>query len=999
MLSLEKYMRYCVSLIFSAYAYSQCAMSGADDARHCVRVHLSRIEFDTALLTTSDKRRVHGPELMVFGTPNTFDTPNGPTYTIDLPCGARHAVINGPLAIELMLHPWFSREAGAVIPPSAGLVFELTARHCKSDRKEEVCHTYAYGVLPFVRLTEMAAMAPGSAPPVLFTLSDRPMQFELEFAKRALNMGARSEEFEKLSRLQQAFMRASGGAECFERLRVALHDVRVELPAHVRAYTPSPRASLGLAQVSDFHAEDFAFVGSSARAKQAVTRLRRLFDQQRDVTYAPYGGTKPFEGCVAMDEMWKNFFVPMYKRGCDVDEPSALALMCTWFDRRVPERLFSHLLRTQLTVHCMSVERFTRCLRGVLAAHGTWVAEAPDEHRHGDEKHARSREWRDDPHFVDKHQLTVDEHRALGFVVLALTSLANACCYTTDFAEIARMNDQAMQEPAVGAKVPNARDVMQGVEEIVTEQFETAPLRVRAIDCEDGAAWFMRLWHSLVTNLGSWRDPVVALAAQVMDLYLVCINKMHCGECHIMPTLYLRDYALGMMKLGYQSQMARQHTESERKMWLRGVEETCLWPAYMYEGSHPGSLGHRKDVHMLLAQNKPVQWPIPHVLYAEPTRVSPSDQMPADTFAVSDDDQMARKHARHDMRMSAVDQLQETDVELFAGFEPYITFPQMIDTVDALQNPMELSRFYRGFIIGCTIPPVYKLVQEDLRDSLGRPDGALIMRRSEQALRQARYFADVAYNHRAKPNTFGVYHAQVAGNDPQVCLVPYAPLDLEMLLWVAHVHGVEPPVLPGRVAEHLERVPLDQLGQFEKLPHIEASKPLQQLLAKGDRFRQIVWDSHNPDDPMHALAEADKSLSKCVDLRFLPHNGSMDPELLLRAVQSAPKHLCKALFVRRIPLAIAPAPSKHTHMGDDDNSQINNMLCDLQLQHLDVTQMVHFIDNKQALVDLARQRQCLERYTPQQWSALRHHMGAQIRHAPLYLNFVCLACEPDAAKG
>lgn len=982
--------------------------SGLVSAR-TVRVEVARVEFDTAFLTTSDKRRVHGPELMMFGTPNTFHTPNGPTYAIDLPCGARHAEFGRPLVFELVLQPWFSREATSMIPPTAGLVFELTARHCKSDRQEEVCHTYAYGVLPFARLTEMSAITTKGtrSPPLTFTLSDRPMQFEMEFAKRALAAGARSDEYVKLSNLQQAFLRSSGGSECFERLRVTMHGVRVVLPLGIRPYTPSPAASLATrgatTGLANFHAEDFAFIGSSARAKQALTRLRRLFDQQRDVTYTPYGGAEPFKGFKAMDEMWKNFFVPMYKRGCDVDEPSALALMCTWFDQPVPERLFSHLLRAQLTLHCMSPERFTRCLRGVLAAHGTWVAEAPDEHRQGDERHARARQWRDDPQFVDKHQLSVEEHRALGFIVLALTSMANACCYTTDFAEIARMNDQAVRQDSRKSAVPSdAGRVAQDVEEIVTEQFETAPLRVRAIDCEDGAAWFMRLWFALVTNLGTWSDPVVALAAQVMDLYVVCINKMHCGECHIMPTLYLRDYALGVMTLGYEQGMSANHTSSERQMWMRGIQETCLWPSYMYDGPYPGSLGHRTDVQLLLQKNTPVQWPVPHVLYAEPTRVSPSDQMPADTFQVADDDQMARKHARHDMRMSAVDQLQQVDVELFAGFEPYITFPQMIDTVDALQNPMELSRFYRGFVIGCTIPPVYKLIQADLRDSLGRNDGALIMRRSEQALSRARYFADVAYFDRSKARTFGVYHAQVAGNDPNVSMIPYAPLDLELLLWVAHVHGVEPPVLPGRLPRHLERVPLEQLGQFETLPHIESFAQLKQLCERGVCFRQIVWNSHQLGDDTEsrrvAVQDTAGELGHCVDLRFLPHNGCMDPELLLRAVQRAPKHLCKALFVRRIPLAVAPAFMNQARMDDDDDTQLTNMLRDLHLDNIDVTQMVQFIDNKQKLVDLARARGCYERYTPQQWNALRHHMGAEVRRAPLYLNYVCLACEPDAAS-
>lgn len=1000
-----------------------------DDARK-VRIEVARVVFKIASLATSEKRLVHGPELLVFGTDNTFETPNGPTYTIDLPCGARHAEFDKPLAIDLMLHPWFSNDTTTMMPPNAGLAFELTARHCKSDRQEEVCHTYAYGVLPFARLTEMSSVAANKGmrvPPLTFTLNDRPMQFELEFAKRALTAGVRTEEYEKLSRLQQAFLRTSGGAECFERLQVTLHGVRVTLPPGVRPYTPpslttmmlsSAAAPASTAPTSNFHAEDFAFIGSSARSKQAAERLRHLFEQQRDATYAPYGSQAPFKDYRAMDDIWKNFFVSVYKRGCDVEEPTALALMCTWFTQPVPERLFSHLLRAQLTVHCMSVERFVHCLRGVLATHGRWVADAPKERRHDNEKsNARMREWqRNDPQFTtaDKRQLSVDEHRALGFIVLALTSMANACSYTTDFGEIARVNDDmaAKWDPNKGSSAPDAATtattaVVREVDEIVTEQFETAPLRVRAIDCEDGAAWFMRLWLALVSNLGNWSDPVVALAAQVMDLYVVCINKMHCGECHIMPTLYLRDYALGMMTLGYNKGMSANHSTAERKLWMRGIRETCLWPAYMYDGPYVGSVGHRTDAHQLLLQagktGSAVQWPIPHVLYAEPTRVSPSDQMPADTFSVSDDDQMARKHARHDMRMSAVDQLQNIDVDLFAGFEPYITFPQMIDTVDALQNPMELSRFYRGFIVGCTIPPVYKLVQMDLRDSLGRSDGALIMRRTEQALSRARYFADVAYNHRAKPRTFGVYHAQLAGNDPQVSTIPYAPLDLELLLWVATVHGVEPPVLPGRVPRHLENVPLDQLGQFETLAHIESHAELRQLCAQGVRFRQMLWNTHQRGDDVGAKLQpteeepiVDDELQHCVDLRFLPHNGCMDPDLLLRAVQCAPKHLCKALFVRRIPLGVAPAFENHAHLGDDDDSRISEMLRDLRLQNLDVTQMVHFVDNKRALVDLARQYQCLERYTPQQWNALRHYMGAAVRAAPLYLNYVCFACEPNS---
>jgi len=701
-----------------------------------------------------------------------------------------------------------------------------------------------------------------------------------------------------------------------------------------------------------------------------------------------------------MDSMWQSYFVPKYKRGCGIDEPSALALMCTWFDRRVPERLFSHLLRAQLTVHGMSIDRFLQSLRGVLAAHAKWVESAPERHRTGPAKHARMDEWQRDSSLSDKQQLTVDEQRCLGFVVAALTSMANACCYTTDFAEIAKLS-----VGGVSNKEKNSSQAVQGIEEIVTEQFETAPLRVRAIDCEDGAAWFMRLWFSLVTNLGAWNDPVVALSAHVMDLYVVCINKMHCGECHIMPTLYLRDCALGMLLTGYSSAMAKEHSDVENKRWFNGIYQTCLWPSYMYQGGCPGSVGHRTDVIDMMKRANgdctSIKWPIPHVLYAEPTRASPSNQMPTDTYENSDSDQVHRRRAKHQLRMSAVDCLSRVDMDTFGGLEPYITFPSMISTEEALANPLSLSRFYRGFVMGCMIPPVYRLVLDDLNQSLGRSDGLLHMTRTEQALQQARFFADVSYYDVSKPKTFGVYHVQVAGNDPHVCAIPYAPLDLELLLWVAHVHGVEPPVLPGRLPSHLERVPLECLGQFETVPHVVSFAPLEQILHDGDRYRELLLMSNNDNDGVNAidgsvLSEKDRALQQCVDVRFLPHNGSMSGAYVHHAAKSASGSICRGVYVRRIPLAVAPQPSHHISITDDDASALQSMMSDLHLKFLDATQMVPLVDNKKKLLELAQQYGVLERYTPQQWNALRHYMGAQVRHAPLYLNYVCFAS--DAPK-
>jgi hypothetical protein len=973
------------------FGTTQSLSSMSGDSSREVRLQFSRIEFDTALLVTSEKRKVHGPTLYLFGTPNVFEPTNGPSYTIDLPCGARHAVLDNPPVVELKLQPWFPKNQ-SVLPHVAGLVFELTARHCKSDRQQEVCHTYGYGVLPLSQLfaAKRSSSDSRSSMIVPFVLVDRPLEFEVDFAKRAIEAGAQSEEFDKLSRLRQAFLRASGGAECFERMRVIFHNPRIEMPSGISEMPSLPPTANALVSMKhDFQASDFDFIGSSMKAQQAMKRLKQVFEQQRDRTYEPYGGTGAFEGYRAMDSMWKNYFVPAYKRGCGVDEPSALALMCTWFDRRVPERLFSHLLRAQLTVHGMSVERFLYSMRGVLTAHATWVAEAIDNHVSGTKRHTHvAADWKDDPAFIDKHQLSVDEQRCLGFVVAALTSLANACCYTTDFAEIAKIND--MQKDRTNPAQP----VVQGVEEIVTEQFETAPLRVRAIDCEDGAAWFMRLWFSLVTNVGSWSDPVVALAAQVMDLYVVCINKMHCGECHIMPTLYLRDYALGMLKAGYKTTTGRKHSTAEAKRWLRGIHQTCLWPAYMYQGSHPGSLGHRMDVDRMLVSNKPIHWPIPHVLYAEPTRTSPSNQMPLDTYVNSDKDQVARRQGKHYMRMRAVDQLNRTDMETFGGLEPYVTFPQMISTERALQNPLELSRFYRGFIVGCMIPPVYRLLQQDMQDSLGTLDGVLRTSRTEQALQEAHYFADVSYHHRAHPNTFGVYHVQVAGNDPQVSLIPYASLDLELLLWVAHVHGVEPPVLPGRLPEHLQKVPLEALGQFETVPHIENYPPLRGLLNDGERFRHLLYGAKLGEQS----SEQDQMLQECIDVRFLPHNGSMKGDLLHRAVTRAPQEFCRAIFVRRIPLAIAPEPAVHGTISEDDSSALQAMVEELHLAHLDATQLVPLVDNKSRLMELARHYDLVDRYSVKQWDALRHHLGALVRHAPLYLNYVCLACSTESSS-
>lgn len=971
------------------------------DSSHKVRLQFSRIEFDTALLVTSEKRRVHGPQLVIFGTPNVFETNNGPLYTVDLPCGARHAVLEKPPVIELTLKNWFPTE-NACLPQLSGLAFELTARHCKSDKQQEVCHTYGYGVLPLAQLitaVKSFSRALGDTieyvaeAPLTFNLIDRPMQFEVQFAQEAIKAGANSEEYTKIIGLQRAFAKVSKGAECFDRIRITLHGARLELPTGILpCFAAIPRALGGKHAGEDAlpirHFEEFAFLGTSAAANKAAARLKHVFEQQRDRTYAPYGGEGLFKGYTAMDPMWKSFFVPAYKRGCGVDEPSALALMCTWFDRRVPERLYSHLLRAQLSVHGMSTTYFERCLRGILATHHAWVMQAQAKYRPGPANFARKSLWSNDNTATELRTLKVDEQRSLNFIVSALTSMANACCYTTDFAEIARINSTSGGAPSV-----------QGVEEIVTEQFETAPLRVRAIDCEDGAAWFTRLWLCLVTHRNSWNDPLVTLAAHVMDLFVVSINKMHCGECHIMPTLYLRECAYAMMMVGIKaSGMAANFSDSSRQMWMKGIYDTCFWPSYMYHDDREGAVGFRTDIEGQLQQGLIVQWPIPHVLYAEPTRASPSNQMPTDTFHNSDDDEVRRRHAKHSMRIDTMDMLGSKDIENFGGLEPYITYPSMIDTATALKKPLELSRFYRGFVMGCFIPPVYRLVQLDLQQCLGHMDDRPVLTRTVEALAHAHYFADVSYFDHSKPKTFGVYHVQIAGNDPHASMIPYAPLSLELLLWVAHVHGVEPPVLPGRLPEHLERVPLEQLGQFERVPHVEEYGPLRDLLRDGERYRQLLYDAQNACEGANAssvpcLSDNDRALQRCIDVRFLPHNNAMDGAFIHQTVQNAIGKVCRAVFVARIPLAVAPQPNHYSTMNDDDYSALKEMMREMQLEHLDATQMVPLIDNKQSLLDLAHQYGIFERYSTKQWNALRHYMGACVRHAPLYLNFVCMACE------
>lgn len=941
------------------------------DTAHTVLIHCERIEVRMRSLPTSSKRHVHGPDLLVYGSPNVFRVYNEPQHTWSLPCGAQHVRLDNPAPMHFVLHEEFVGRAEVFMDPLACLGFELMSRHCKSDRGEEVSHKYGYGQLPLAQLHRCSKSngdGDGGSDSVSVVLVDRPAEFEVVYATNVCkdnnNNGKGAEQSPEdlvtLLKLHDSYRSTHDDHDFFERAVVTFVRPRVQLPSdHVRLDWRNAADAVHSTDMSDPYYWDF--LGRGANSVRAFDRLRRVMSDHRERTYDPYAGRERFSGTSAMDKMWANYFVPTYRLGCGVDVPSALALMCTWFNAEPQERLYSHLLRAQLTRNGMSVQQYMDGCRAVLAVHGTWANEAADEHRSGNERHRRSTDLpADDPRFTHRHLLQHGERRALDYAVQALASMAAACCYTTDFAEVPRSG--------------LANDVLQ----IVTEQFETAGLLTHAIDCEDGAAWVYRLWLHLVRFKGRWQDPVVALTARMLDLYVVSIQKMHCGECHILAVFWLRDYAYASMRAGYEHAVCKLDNAEERQRWEQGIRDTCLWPAYMYQGSEPGSLGHRTDLwqQMLPPHPRRVQWPVPHVLYAESTRASCADQAPHDTL-VYEDAHHSRVHGTTtSARIRLTRRICDLKSTVLNTLEPYVAFPQFISCQEAVSEPTRLSPFYRGLVMACFLPPVYALVLQDLQQH-GRGAARCEFPRTREALTRAHFFADAAHTDMRRPHTFGVYHASFVSGDPACAVVPLAPLNLETLVWTAKVCQVEAPVTPGLLPEHLRHVPVEQLGRMESMDHLLHHKHLTPLLQRGAEFMQ-----------QYATAAHDNTYAP---ICFLPHNTvAADPRTLTTVSSIIPHDDLYGVQAMRIPLAVAPVatPIASPEHGVTQET-LNTMMADMELTQLDYTQYVAFLEHSY-LQERARELGVTDRYTTVQWDALRHHLGGIVRRAPLCTNVLTL---------
>lgn len=896
-----------------------------------VTIVSERFEVQLDPIITSDKRRVHGSELLLYPSPNTFEVRNEAHHTVDLRCGA--ALVRVPGANRLTLQLRRNAGGGAQLHPLASVGFVLMARHCKSDHGDEVCHTYAYGQ---VLVSEL--VRGGTVEVVLY---DRPAEFENVYAQSvvASRKGRSNGVEDQVDKVVQLASRHKSryAHQFFERAWVRFVNVRVEFQHAVSLEWP-----LVAADAAMLSPRTYQFLGTDARARSARARLDACLTDHRIRTYHPYGGEQRFGGWKAMDRDWESYFVPSYRMGCGVDMPSSLAVSCTTFSKEPDERLYSQLFRAQLTVNGVSAEEVTDACRGILAAHSTWVAQASVSGVPVDQN--------DDPRFVGKRGITSAEDHALNMMVSALTSMSNALCYTTDFAE---MEDKS------------------AAEEIVTEQFETAPLRTRALDCEDGAAWVLRLWISLVTHIGTWQDPVVALAARVLDLYVVTVNKMHCGECHILATFLLRDYAYATMMSGFEVAVSAGVYGSdvrEHARWATGIERTVFWPAYMYVGGEPGSLQHRRDLHQHLVHGRGVQWPLPPVLVAESTRVAPPDQRPVDVHYAVDRDEMARRVSVRYMEVDALHKVCES-VEELCEWTPHTMYPANMTRAAASAQPKKLSGFYRGFIVGSMVCPKYiQLHRESQRQCYAAQIdlGAVL-----EHMDDAHWFVDFVHHDRASARTFGVYHAAVMSNAPSVAMFPYAPIDLETMLWVDAVRGVEEPVLPGVLPAHLHGLHYSELGRAEPIPQL-ARHP--GLLAHFERAQQTVSDVPT------------------LELAFGPTDHVLNTHDLALLLNRLPRALQGArLRAMRIALVEAPLAQPPPH-PEEVRTLLARMRTDLGIADLDVVEMTEMLD-KQVLDDMARARGVFERYTTEQWATLRHDMGRQVRRRPIYLRRVSLVLD------
>lgn len=933
-----------------------------------VLLHCEQIIVELTALRTSKERQVHGPDLIIYGSPNVFAARDEPNHTLSLPCGKERVVLRNLPPMRLFLKDSLSHAAAAgtvLLDPLACLVFHLTSRHCKSDQGEEVCHTYGYGQLALAEF-----LRPGIAN-VSVRLTDTPAQFETVYAATvASSCAARKTpvpaDMDTLLNLQKHYSALHNGEEFFERAVITFVQPSVVLPRNVQAIPRAVGSRVVVQNPTDPRYWDMLARDTNGAA--ALSRYVKEFAHHRDLTYEPYSGHGRFEGWKAMDPMWASYFVPTYRLGCQLDMPSSLACTLALFAHTPSERLYLNIFRAQLERRGMSDEDFSLGCRAVLSAHGTWAEEARGAHGSSNPHQRMEQLPPDDPRVFHRHHLTHDERRCLDVAVQALASMAAACSYTTDFAEVPRATVSM-----IPTKGPRKVAEVGGVLPIVTEQFETAPLRTKAIDCEDGAAWVFRLWYSLVTNKGAWQHPVVAMAARVLDLYVVSINKMHCGECHILCTFLLRDYAYARMMAG--SEHLHAHTSStesmyENQKWAQGIKDTCFWPAYMYNGE-PGSLQHRTDVQEML---KNAHWPVPHILYAESTRASPADQCPHDAFVYhSNDRENMRVHGtRTSACVSATRELCAYNVDLFRGLEPYVTFPEHMSCEAASREPTKLSSFYRGFIVGSVFSPVYKLVLEDLRACEGQP--ALSFPKTDAAMQRAHYFCDTIWHDTRRPHTFGAYHADVAGNRDYVHIIPYAPLTRALLVCVAKVWGIEAPIVPGLVPEHLRHANLERLGRMELMPHLNDSEVLLPHLKSGGMHMST----------RHTGQQAEAGL---LYSEFLPHNNCIaNPDVLLKVVQSVPGHKLRGVYAARIPLAVAPV-ARSRLLSADDEVVARKMLTDMQMDRMDPTQYAALLP-KEVLTARAMQLHCLERYSVEQWDMFRHYLGAVFRALPLYMNIL-----------
>lgn len=891
-----------------------------------MRLEFERMDILLHPLVTSDKRLAHGLELFIYGNGH-FVAGNKAIHALRLPCNASHFTLERK-ALEFAL-----RQSGQHMWPTAALSFVLMARHCKSDRGDEVCHNCGYGS---VTVQDLVA---SEGRPVSVRLVDRPGEFELLYAT---DNPQQAENQALVSCARD--VRKHDGHEFYERGTVVFTGARVHLPLGVHTRWADTRVRGGAETGARRHelmddpaSWDFMSTRTQSHADAVRARIQHVLEAHKDRTYEPYGGKGVFQGWRAMNQMWRGYFVPTYRLTCGVDMPSGLVMMGTEFDRVPKERLYSQLFRAHMDCHNIDQQQFVQACKNILSIHWHWATQC------------RQEQPTDTPDFLapEARELTWLELLVLCVLARSLSSLPNALCYTTDFAEL---RDAARKT----------------VKEIVTEQPEMAPMLTRALDCEDGAMWIYRLWLALVQNTHLWEDPVVYWASRVLYLYLVRIDVMHCGECHIMSKLELRESAYRRMMRGVRMlQDKGQMDDAELERVRRSVYSTCFWPNAMHNGERPMYVPCLDEVQH---DSEFDRYPLPSLLYVEPTRASHPNQAPYDVNTVQGDARglAARQHARQTSECTQA--LCALGTQELRHWEALLTNASDMNRAEFMQRPLEHSPFYKASLVGHYPCVALHLARRDLAASRGQDQIRTPM--LDHYLETHSAFADVVHHDRKHDATFGVYSAHELCNARSLCAVPYAYMDRETILCTAMTLDCEPPVLPSDPPASTDGLPVELMGRSEPLPQ----------LAEHDHLLRAYARKDDQDDMPY------------VQVRFLPHDRVIHGGRLAAHLQQCdPQMIQGGLHCRRYPLAQASIHQAYPWSAEE-LAHVRQILEPLGLWDADPVLFLTLLD-KGRLQELARERAPSLRASPAAYDNARHWIGERVRTRPVYMKVVDVHCD------